>query len=183
MKQFTNKHKGFTLIEMIIVISVMGIVSNVAALILYQAIRATSLQYTLSEVQSQARTALTRMVKELHTIRSNDTIVIDNLTGPSTQITFTDMDNTTITYSLDETNRLLLREQNIPGETSLGEQPLADSVTTLEFLYFDEDGEETYTNTDIHYIKIKLTFTEPDPLRVSGSSITTLETLLAPNWF
>lgn len=168
----THTQKGFTLIEIIIVISILGIVANITGLMIYQAAQSASFQYKFNDMQNQARLALERIIRDLHTIRSNTDIVTPL---SENEITFKDPDsaseNDEIIYSL---NGNVLERNG---------QPLADHIhidTTYDgfnVYYFDENGDNGITNnTDIQYIGVKITLKE-------GNKIVEAQTTIYPNWF
>ncbi len=155
------KKKGFTLVELTVVIIVLSIVSMISADIMYQAFRGTFAQYDLGSVDSQARVVLMKMTREIRSIRSNSA---SELILGAHSITFTDVLNNTITYSLSGTT--LMRNS----------QPLADSVTSLTFSYYDANHNVTGTSTEVRYITITVDMT------VGGQSIT-LKTTIFPRNF
>ncbi|MEK6731714.1 MAG: type II secretion system protein [Pseudomonadota bacterium] len=138
------KKKAFTLIEMIIVITVLSIVAMISANVMYQAFQGTFAQYDLGTVDSQARVILVKMTSEIRTIRSNATS--DLILGANT-ITFTDVLGNTITYSLS--GNTLMRNA----------QPLADSVTSLAFSYYNASHNVTATSTEVRYITVTIGMT------------------------
>jgi prepilin-type N-terminal cleavage/methylation domain-containing protein len=157
--------KGFTLIEIIIVISIMGIIADVAALTIYQATRSTSVQQTFFQVQNQSRLALEKMTKDLQMIRKNTDITMT----PTDEITFIDAYGNNITYSIH--NNQLMR----------GTKPLSDHITTLSFDYFKADGTRAFTNNEIHYITIHMTFIKSDTFNTDQE--VDIQTTIFPNWF
>lgn len=182
MKQLSFKinkkwQRGFTLIEIIVVISIMGVVANVVAMMLYQAIRATSAQFTFSDTQTEARYSLSRLTKEINRIRNHDDTLLD-ISNPN-QLSFTDTDGKIITYFVSN-NQLMRREQSIAGETVTA-RSLADSVTTLTFTYFDEDGEITTTTENVRLIKPSVTFNKTNKL--GNNHLITIESIINPPWF
>jgi prepilin-type N-terminal cleavage/methylation domain-containing protein len=156
MNQFllkSIKHKaGFTLIEMIMVISLIGIVSNVVALMIYQGARSTLLQYELTHMQGESRIAIERLCREIRSIRLSS----DLLVAQSSQIQFIDNQGQTITYSLS--GDMVMRNT----------QPLVEHCTSFVLAYFDQQGQATTVLSDIRFIQIQLTLEENNhvlPLR------------------
>src|SRR3989344_5303011 len=95
------RHKlGFTLIELIIVITLLGIVAGVGGALLLHGIRAAHQQDKVAQGDWQAYVALERMVRELRDIDYDNTGV---LTFAANSISFVDIYGESINYSLSGT--------------------------------------------------------------------------------
>jgi len=139
------KHsRGFTLLELIIVILVLGIVAAVTAPMIYQAAVGSAKMYDLNQVETQGRLALERMSRELRLIRSN---AASDLTLGTNQITFRDIDNNIVTYSIS--GNIIYRNG----------QPLANDVDSLTFTYQDANGAATVTNASVRYVTVVMSLT------------------------
>ncbi|HCU05670.1 MAG TPA: hypothetical protein DIC51_05215 [Coxiellaceae bacterium] len=143
--QMMNQNKGFTLIEIIMVIVILGIVSSIAAPMIYEASQSASQQYKMTDVLDDARIALERMTREIRMVRS--ATAADLSIGAST-LTFTDVTASVITYTLSGSN--LTRNGQI----------LATHVTSLIFSYQDANGNTTAVVTQVRYITITMVISE-----------------------
>lgn len=129
--------KGFSLIELIIVIVLLGIIAGVGSQLMAAGFRSYFLGRDLTAADWQGRLALERMTREIREIPSS----VDLTTMAANQIGFNDMSGNAVSYSLGAS---LLR--NI--------QPLADNVTALNFTYLDGNGAATAVAADVRFISI-----------------------------
>jgi prepilin-type N-terminal cleavage/methylation domain-containing protein len=152
----TPNLKGFTLIEAIITIVVVGIISSIAALIILEGMKASSKEQNLSSAHYQARIAMERMAREIRTINSQGnvgTVAIGTITGnPTNSLIFTDLTGMNITYSLS--GQTLNR--TVGGVPST----LATGVTTLEFRHYDIASALTASALAMWTIDISMTDTQ-----------------------
>ncbi len=75
----TPNSKGFTLIEIVVTIVIVGIIGGIAAAIIAQGVRAYSDGQSRSEVHYQARFALERMAKEIRMMRSRAAAPVNDI--------------------------------------------------------------------------------------------------------
>jgi prepilin-type N-terminal cleavage/methylation domain-containing protein len=148
--------KGFTLIEAIITIVIIGVISSIAALIILKGMNASSKEQNLSNVHYQARIAMERMSREIRAVRQTGeigTAVIGTITGnPTNRIMFIDLTGATITYSLSGTT-LNRTAGGIPS-------PLSSGVTSLQFLHYDDSNTLTTDAASVWTIEISMTDTQ-----------------------
>src|SRR3989338_9788431 len=155
--------KGVTLIELIMVITVMGILTAVSSMYIKETIDLWRFLTFRSEVTAQVRTALLRMGREIRQIRDDLSVNTANVS----QFQFVDINNAAIDYQLSGNN--LLRNADI----------LASGVSGLSFTYYDADNQALTVpkvspdNTDIRRINISLTME-------SGTESKTLNLQLYP---
>jgi len=144
--------KGFTLVELVIVISVTGIIAVIAGSILLGVIDAWTFKFNRSDMLRDARLAINRMVREIRTVRDSTSII----TASSGQFRFIDYSGSAdITYSLLGTN--LNRTENTVANL------LAENVSSLTFRYYNASGTELPTPTvpaNIKRVGISLTLTK-----------------------
>ena len=143
-----KKHAGFTLIELVIVITILGIIAGIGSKILNQAFTGYLDNKNLVEADWQARLALERMQRDVRAIRSPSDIT----TATATQLVFVDTTGNTITYALSGTT---LNRQTNSNTT----QALADGIQSVTFSYYDQSGASTATLINICYVKISLNVT------------------------
>jgi prepilin-type N-terminal cleavage/methylation domain-containing protein len=140
---YTPQSRGFTLIEIIITIVIVGIISGIAAMIILQGVRAYSDEQSRSDMHYQARFAVERMAREMRMIRQSTEFgainspavpVLGTITNnPSNVFSFVDMTGTTVTYSLTGTTL---------NRSAGGVNALAQGVTALSFTCFDNAGNQ-----------------------------------------
>ena len=140
-----KKLQGFTLIEVIIVIVLMGILGGAIAPFIYSLSQIVIVEYSLGGVNTQTRVAMERMSRELRVIRSNTST---DLTAGASSISFNTINGDAISFSLSSTN--LMRNSQI----------LASNVSDITFTYYDSSGATTATVTDMKFIRVDLTLTE-----------------------
>ena len=134
------KNKGFTLIEMIVVIVLISIIAVVSSKMLASGLNAYLTEKYIIDAGSQARLALERMVRDIRAIRSPS----DLTTATATQLVFVDVNGVTNTYTLS-------------GATlTRNGQVLAEGISSLTFSYFDNNGASTAVLANINYVTILL---------------------------
>lgn len=144
--------RGFSLIELVVVIVVMGIIAAVGANILGEAFQAYFLGKDTVVADAQARLAIERMTRELRDIRSATAADIPTLTAGS--IRFIDVYGNDITYALLGTT---LNRTTQPLNTN----PLADNISALAFTYLTKDGQTSAaTAATVYYITVTFTVTK-----------------------
>lgn len=130
-------NKGFTLIELTIVMVIIGIVAVIGGVILIQAFEAGNASRNLIDATWQSRLALQRMTDE---IREAHNII--STTDNQHILSFTSINGTTITYNLSGNH--LVRNNTT----------LADSVTALTFTYLNTNNQTlTYSPLDIDTVR------------------------------
>jgi prepilin-type N-terminal cleavage/methylation domain-containing protein len=129
-----KKKMGFTLIEMIIVLVIVGIIAAFSSKLLSQGFSAYLTGKSVEGAVWQARLALARMALDFRRLRSRN----DFITKGTNQFVFIDLTGTTITYQLTGSN--LTRN----GQT------LATGVNNLNFNYYDSTG--AAATTEVYYI-------------------------------
>lgn len=135
---------GFTLVELIIVIVILGILVVVTEPLLQSGFDAYFTQRNITEANWQESLALSRMKRD---IRGMPTLA--NITmATSSELAFTDSENESVDYTLSGTN--LLRNTDV----------LASGVNSISFAYYNRYGATTTTLSDIRYINITLNVTK-----------------------
>lgn len=155
--------RGFTMVEMIIVIVVIGAIFAVGALVLGRAFESYALTQKTTDVDWQGRVAMERMVRELRQIRS---ATPSDLVFSGTEIRFNDIDANPVCFRLSGTT--LQRDTEGPaaacGSVNPPDpQPLADNVvatTGLNFYYYQQDGSVAISADQVYYITVRLAVSE-----------------------
>jgi prepilin-type N-terminal cleavage/methylation domain-containing protein len=148
VKQHTrSRNAGFTLIEIIIVIVIVGVISTIAALIILEGAKAFSIEDRRSNVHYQARLAVERMAREIRLIRSRTGTDIPVMAA--NDLSYTDVSGNQMRYQL--VGNAIQHSQNATV------QPLATNVTALAFTYFQQDGTVALTAATLWYVVIDIT--------------------------
>lgn len=135
--------KGFTLIELIIVVVLVGIIALVAAPMLLKSVEATHIGYTISEQTGQGDQAVIQMTRDIRNLWN-----VTELTLATNSLSFTNSLGNTISYAVSN-NQL----------TSNG-IILVDHVNQLNFTYYDAAGNTTNSAILVRYLKFSFTTTE-----------------------
>lgn len=142
----SSSKKGFTLIEMLMTIVIVGVISVVLGQILFQSYETFVDAQNASAVDWQGYIAMERIANDIHNIRSSTDIT----TAQSAQLSFVNMSNATVTYQLSGTT--LLRNG----------VALATGISSLNFIYYDQNGATTGTTSSVRYIAISFNVTSSD---------------------
>ncbi len=134
---------GFTLTEIIITLTLIGIMTAIINPILRASIAQYQTAKEISTITSKASLTIARMGKELISAKSLSSIA-------NSQISFNDFDGNTITYRLNTNN--VERQEN-----SGGFQPLTDEASSLSFKYYDANLNVTSTPNQVRVVIIALT--------------------------
>lgn len=131
MRRLLFSRKGFSLIELIMVIAVVGIISVAVAPIFFGGFQAFFTSRNLAGMNAQAELAMDRMAREIR--GADPSLDLDPTTLPTaSQFKFHLYNGTTqavwVTYSLSGTN--LMRNTDT----------LATSISNLAFAYYKSDG-------------------------------------------
>ena len=142
---------GFTLIEMIAVIIIVGIIAAAGATLLGRSFSHFAVSRDVTGIEAQARVALERISRELRQIRgrsNNNDLDIST----ANEITFRDTSNTLIRFYRDGGTNQLMRQEN--GGTA---KPLADNVTVLTINYYTQNATTPATRPEVYYITVDMT--------------------------
>ncbi len=142
-----NKEEGFTLIEMIVYVALVGIIFIVLFNIIFFIIKANNKIIALSRVNSNAHSAMERMTYEI--INSNYVYLpTSNFSSNNAQMSLATKvgasSNEEITF-IDfyvENNTIFLKEEGL-GSIAITSQDVL--VSDMEFLYYKNDSRESIT--------------------------------------
>lgn len=144
---------GFTLIELVLTLLILGIIAAVGSRFALQGIRSYTNEQDRGDVHSQARLAVERVVREARAIRSCADIV--GPANPAATLSFTDSSGTAVAFSVVGTN--LLRGASVLAQGVSSSQP---------FRFLDMNGNASTScplpaspsaATDIWFVEIDLT--------------------------
>jgi prepilin-type N-terminal cleavage/methylation domain-containing protein len=147
--------KGFTLIEIIIVIVLVGILATMAAMIIMQGVRAYSVEQSRSDAHYQARFAMERMAREIREIRSNTAADIPAMTGTTLQ--YNDINGVQMGFRLNAGNIERTEDNGVTWQT------LAINITAPGgniFTYLDDTGAVTASPASLWLVQKQFTATQ-----------------------
>lgn len=139
---------GFTIIEMLIVITIISLVSAGAVLPVLQGIITYNKATNLIEANWQAQYALERIVRELRSMNGPGALTSTN----TSSITFNDLNGNLITYSLNSSQQLTRTNANGLKAAEV----LANGISGLAFTY-QTTTFSTATNLTTAYIIVSIT--------------------------
>lgn len=138
---------GFTLLEFIVVILLLGFIAASGSQILVSAYQAAYSSRDINELDWQGRTGLARMAKEIRLVRSNT--AADLTLTASDDLSFTDVDGNLVRFFQSGTQ--IERQEN--GGTS---RVLVTKVNTLSIQFLDVNLAPTLVQSDTRYISVDL---------------------------
>jgi prepilin-type N-terminal cleavage/methylation domain-containing protein len=159
-----RKQDGFTMVEMVIVIVLIGIIAMTASLLIGQAAQTYQKEDNYSAITNQGRLALETMAREIRMIRSTSDIT--SSCASTTALNFTDTNGTLVAYSFS-------------GSTLLaGTNPLATNLTSFGITYYDESSPPVTTTTcsAVWNVTVSLTVAQ-------GGDSLTMRTTIHPRSF
>lgn len=144
---------GFTLIELVLTILLLGIIAAAVSQFVLQAVRSYSVEQSRGNVHSQARLAVERMTREIRGIRS---CTAADLTLPAANpfatLAFTDLSGTAVSFTV------------AGGNLARGADILAQGLTSAQpFRLLDKSGNPTISCTvpnEAWFVEIDLTCVE-----------------------
>lgn len=142
-----TSQKGFTLVEMVIVISLSSILMGSAAMMFSKGITSYFTAQRLNGLSIEAEQATLLFHRELRTAQKISSI-------NTTSITFINHSGQSIIYDLNGTT---FRRSENNGSNYYA---LSTHVSSLELTYFDTDLATTTTPSNVRLININLNFVE-----------------------
>lgn len=160
-KKHLNNQEGFTLIEIMIGLAITAIVIGAASLIFQSQNRAYTVQSEVAMMQQSLRGVMGMMARELRMANYDPVTDAGGITNAAA---------TTITFvnEIDDVGTLQTVQYRIydaygDGDPDIGRAvngavivPLAENIDALEFLYLDEDGNQTANLEDITTINVSI---------------------------
>lgn len=158
-----NRVAGFTLVEMIIVIVVVGAIFGLGAITLGRAFESYDLARKTTDTDWQGRVALERIVRELRDIRSATAADLSFPAGfPANNIRFIDVAGNSACFVLSGSSVQRGDDGPAAGSCATNLRPLADNVVAngLNFYYYTYGGSVSTAATNAYYIAVTLQVTE-----------------------
>jgi prepilin-type N-terminal cleavage/methylation domain-containing protein len=156
---------GFTILEVVMVIVLLGIISATVAMVIYQGTRSFGQLDVTRELTSKGRLAVERIARELRLIRcsnSNPTSckpdATDITTMASTDLRFVNTNLEGRGLRLDG-GSIKLRLGTAGGDP---EYVLTDGVTFLDFEYLKSDGTTASAAADVWSVRATFTLRDRD---------------------
>lgn len=137
---------GFTVIEIVVTLVVIGLVTAAAAPFLVSTFQAYVTGKDISETDWQARVATERMTRELRSIRSPADLTITS----TSDIRFVDTDGNTIRYCAGAVGGC----PGATGELTRNAQPLAFGIGALTFSFLTNTGAPTASAASVYYVTV-----------------------------
>lgn len=136
--------RGFSLIELVIVIVIMGIISGIVGKILFQSFQTFIVSQNISNADWQGLLSMNVVTNDIHNIRSANDIT----TISASSFAFVDMTGTSVTYTLSGSS---LQRNGLT---------LASGVSSIAFAYYDKNYTVTATAANVRYITFSATFVQ-----------------------
>lgn len=153
LKRYSMDPGGFTLIEIVLTIALVGIVAGVAAVIIMQGTSSYSTGRSRLEAHEQARFALERMSREVRQVRSRSAAPVDDIiTMTAANLEFIDVNGTQIGFRLN--GDIMERRENAGPW-----QVLATGITAPAgalFSYLDAAGAAGASQAALWSIRVEL---------------------------
>jgi len=140
--------RGFSIMELVMVLVVFGIISAVAAPLVANGFRAYFTGRDISDTDSQARVAIERMTRELRGIRAP----ADLTAASASDISFVDTSGTAIRYCLGAVGGC----PGVAGDLMRNSQPLAGGISGLTFSFLSRGAAASGAGTAF-YVTVAFT--------------------------
>lgn len=150
--------RGFTLIEMVIVIVIIGILAAFSAPLLLGTFEAFETNQTNLVTLTKMRYATERMAREIREVRFSGGVYAIVMGATSLQFTKNDAAGTVVTIT--SAPPLVTLQYSTPAmNATLTDQVAANG---LQFQYFDINNVATASTANVAYVDIDLTLTDPN---------------------
>ena len=123
-------NEGFTLMEIILVLVLIGIMAAVLVPTLQEGVQSYTATETRGDLTSQARQAASRITRELRNIQKEADNTPNISSANATTVTFVDVLDNTISFTLSG------------GTVQRNSNALVEQVSNLSFRYFDATNAE-----------------------------------------
>ena len=139
-----SRQPGFSLVELIVVIVVLGIIASMGAIVVRDGMLGYLRGREITSVDWQGRLALERITRELRDVAAPNFSNIAATSCNSSTFSFSDTNAVPISYT--QSTSTLLRNG----------QPLADSVSGLRFHCLQSDVQATATLSAVYYVSVSM---------------------------
>jgi prepilin-type N-terminal cleavage/methylation domain-containing protein len=148
------RHRGFTLFELVITLTVIGVLAGVAAPMLFGGFRLFDVSTEALQTQDKLRYAVERMAREIREVQNNAGTYAITMAGATvSSLSFTKDDGTTVSFNGGAPPLLTMTDSSVAGTHTL-----TNEVTAVTFTGYALDG-TTATNSQITiaFVEIALT--------------------------
>jgi len=148
---------GFTLMEMVLTLTMLAIMAAVAGPYLANGVRAYNDSSSSVHTLSNLRTASERLVREIREVGNSGTYdILSPVATPNSTLSFIKTDTETVTI---DTSAPLLRLAYLSINTGTA-YTLTDELTSITFRYWQRDGvTPANNNADVAIIEFELVLT------------------------
>jgi prepilin-type N-terminal cleavage/methylation domain-containing protein len=150
---------GFSLVELIVVIVVLGIVASMGAVVVRDGMLGYLRGREITSADWQGRLALERITRELRDVAAPNYSNIAAASCGTSTFAFSDINAASISYTLNTTT--VLRNG----------QPLADGVSYLNFSCLTSAVQSTATLSAVYYIGVSMVELTPNTSAVYRASV------------
>lgn len=152
---------GFTLLELTLVITILGIIAALTAPLLLMSLQAYDGTHASINTLSRLRYATERLAREIRAVNytATEAYAFNTMsTNASTQpLVFTKVDGTQVTISATSSQATIAY-----ANPAISEAVLTDQLGSVAFAYFDATGTTAVTaSSTVRYVDIVLTLTNP----------------------
>jgi prepilin-type N-terminal cleavage/methylation domain-containing protein len=148
--------KGFTLLEMVIVLTMLALMAAIAGPYLSNGVRAFNDSASAVHTLSKLRVASERLVRELREVRRNPSAPANyDITVGAMPLVFTKTDGETVTVN-SAAPLLTLAYNSVAGGSPYA---LTDQVSSLTFSYLQNDGSSATGSNDVAFVEFELILT------------------------
>lgn len=151
MKKFQKKRFGFTLIEMVLVITIIGILTAAVTPIAVSWVGAYNATLNTAVTLDKLRYASERMARELREVKSTSSGYQFSIMGASSLAFTQGTTGRTVTIAKNG-NNITLSYSDVVGVTPV----LSDQVSSLAFRYLQQDGTIATDQSSVRYVEISL---------------------------
>ena len=148
MRYVKKRNRGFTLIEVLVIIVVMSVLFGIGAKMVDTTMRSWNMITVRKQMLFRSRMGMNRMVRE---IRMADTSKVT--TCNATNFKFTNINNTSIWFHKVDDNLKMTDDILVTG---------LNNTNGLVFTYLDPNGDPTGTPAQIRRVKIRLNLQKGD---------------------
>lgn len=149
-----SRARGFTLVELVMAIIVLSVIAALTAPMLLKGMQAYEGTHGSLRTLDQLRYATERLAREIRETNLNAGSYAINMAA-APPLTLTKTDGVVVTVSSAGS------DLNLGYSAPAVADVLSDQYSTVAFAYFDANGNATASGSDVRYVEITLTLTNP----------------------
>ncbi|MFN2309952.1 MAG: prepilin-type N-terminal cleavage/methylation domain-containing protein [Gammaproteobacteria bacterium] len=158
-----RRARGFTLIEMILSIMILGLLATAAAMAIHHGTRAALESQTRIDTLSKLRVATERLTREIRLMRRDPATPtdFDILSRSATDLSFRRLDPNGSSVRTVTINGAAPPVVTLGYDSPAGTPVLTDQLSAFAITYWQADGTTVSAdNTDLAFVEINLTLTD-----------------------